>query len=58
MIAYGKRSEKLRVDPLSEEQYQFVFDEIDTGLAAISAEQEKAGGKPSMPATRLNSAIP
>ncbi|MBE0705489.1 MAG: IS66 family transposase zinc-finger binding domain-containing protein [Afipia sp.] len=38
-------SEKLRLDPLSEDQYQFVFDEIDTGLAAISAELEKAGGK-------------
>ena len=42
---YGKRSEKLRVDALSEEQYQFVFDEIDTGLSAISAELEKVGGK-------------
>lgn len=42
---YGKRSEKLRVDALSEEQYQFVFDEIDTGLAAISAELERGGGK-------------
>lgn len=29
---YGKRSEKLLVDPLSEEQYQFVFDEIDIAL--------------------------
>lgn len=42
---YGKRLEKLRVDALSEEQYQFVFDGIDTGLAAISAELERIGGK-------------
>jgi transposase len=46
---YGKRSEKLCVDPLSEEQYQFVFDEIDTGLAAISAELERGGGKARSP---------
>lgn len=48
---YGKRSEKLRVDAVSEEQYQFVFDEIDTGLAAISAELERGGGKARPPRT-------
>ena len=37
---YGKRSEKLRLDPLNEEQQAFVFDEIETGLAAIQAEQD------------------
>lgn len=56
---YGKRSEKLRVDPLSEEQYQFVFDEIDTGLAAISAELERGGGKARPPrAPRPRKAFP
>lgn len=48
---YGKRSEKLRVDALSEGQYQFVFDEIDTGLAAISAELERVGGNARPPRT-------
>ena len=48
---YGKRSEKLSVDALSKEQYQFMFDEIDTGLAAISAELERSGGKARPPRT-------
>lgn len=39
---YGKRSEKLRLDPLNEEQQAFVFDEIETGLAAIRAELDKS----------------
>ena len=43
---YGKRSEKLRIDPLSDEQYAFVFDEIETGLAEIQAGLDKAKGKP------------
>jgi len=36
---YGRRSERL-----SEEQYALVFDEIETGVAAIEAELVKAGG--------------
>lgn len=35
---YGKRSEKLSVDALSKEQYQFMFDEIDTGLGKRQAD--------------------
>src|SRR5690606_5058344 len=42
---YGRRSEKLRVDPLDEEQFAFVFDEIETGLAEIEASLERARGK-------------
>lgn len=38
---YGKRSEKHKIDPLNEEQQAFVFDEIETGLAAIQAELDK-----------------
>ena len=41
---YGKRSEKLRIDPLEDEQYGFVFDEIRTGLAEIRAELDKPKG--------------
>ena len=42
---YGKRSEKLRIDPLDDEQYAFVFDEIRTGLAEIEAGLDKVKGK-------------
>ena len=42
---YGKRSEKLRIDLLEDEQYAFVFDEIETGLAEIQAGLDKAKGK-------------
>jgi transposase len=42
---YGKRSEKLALDPLNEEQQAFVFDEIERGLGAIQAELGKAGAK-------------
>ena len=41
---YGTRSERLRSDKPSEEQIAFVFDEIETGVAAVEAELEKAGG--------------
>ena len=41
---HGKRSERLRIDPLNDEQYGFVFDEIETGLAEIQAGLEKARG--------------
>ena len=43
---YGKRSEKLKLDRLNEEQQAFVFDEIETGLAAIQAELDKRKTKP------------
>ena len=39
---YGTRSERLRGETLSEEQHAFVFDEIETGMAAIEAELESA----------------
>lgn len=42
---YGKRSEKLRIDPLEDEQYAFVFEAIETGLAEIQAGLDKAKGK-------------
>lgn len=41
---FGSRSERLRTGVLSEEQYALVFDEIETGLAAIEAQMEKAAG--------------
>lgn len=41
---HGKRSERLRIDPLDDEQYAFVFDEIETGLAEIQAGLDKARG--------------
>ncbi len=41
---YGKRSEQLRIPPLDDEQYAFVFEEIETGLADIQAGLEKARG--------------
>jgi transposase len=42
---FGKRSEKLKIDPLSDEQHAFVFDELETGLGAITAELNKPMGK-------------
>ena len=42
---YGKRSEKLALDPLNEEQQAFLFDEIETGLGAIQTELDKAKAK-------------
>ncbi len=39
---YGTRSERLRGETLSEEQHAFVFDEIETGMAAIEAELDSA----------------
>ena len=42
---YGKRSEKLRIDPPDDEQYAFVFDELETGLAEIEAGLDKVKGK-------------
>jgi transposase len=43
---YGTRSEKLRIDPLNDEQYAFVFDELETGLSALSVGIEKRQGNP------------
>ena len=40
--AYGTRSERLRGERLDDEQIDFVFDEIETGVAAIDAELERA----------------
>jgi transposase len=37
---YGTRSERLRGATLSDEQHAFVFDEINTGMAAVEAELE------------------
>lgn len=37
---YGKRSERL-----SEDQYAFVFEELQIGIAAVEAELAKAGGE-------------
>src|SRR5690606_10203476 len=34
---YGTRSERLRHDPLDDEQMAFVFDEIETGIEEIKA---------------------
>src|SRR6187399_602415 len=39
---YGTRSERLRGETLSEEQHAFVFEQIETGMAAIEAELESA----------------
>ena len=42
---YGTRSERLRAELLSQEQIAFVFDEIETGVAAVQAELAKAGSQ-------------
>ena len=42
---YGKRSEKLGLDPINAEQQAFIFDEIETGLASIKAELGKPTSK-------------
>ena len=41
-MLYGTRSERLRGERLDDEQIDFVFDEIETGVAAIDAELETA----------------
>lgn len=41
---YGKRSERLGVAALDDEQYAFVFEQIESGLAEIEASLEKARG--------------
>src|SRR6516225_8825028 len=42
-MLYGTRSERMRGERLDDEQIDFVFDEIETGVAAIDAELETAG---------------
>lgn len=45
---FGTRSERLRMDVLTEEQHAIVFHEIETGVAALEAELERASkDKPS-----------
>ena len=44
-MLYGTRSERLRGERLDDEQIDFVFDEIETGLAAIDAELETTAAK-------------
>src|SRR5258705_2836109 len=41
-MLYGTRSERLRGERLDDEQIDFVFEEIETGVAAIDAEREAA----------------
>ena len=41
-MLYGTRSERLRGERLDDEQIDFVFEEIETGVAAIDAELETA----------------
>src|SRR6201981_3400971 len=41
-MLYGTRSERMRGERLDDEQIDFVFDEIETGVAAIDAELETA----------------
>jgi len=41
---FGRRSEKLGSPSLDDEQSAFVFDEIETGLAAVQAELDKQQG--------------
>jgi transposase len=41
---FGRRSEKLGSNALDEEQSAFVFDEIETGIAAIQAKVDKLAG--------------
>lgn len=42
---YGTRSEKLRIDPLDDDQMAFAFDELRTGLGEIEAKREKQSGQ-------------
>ena len=42
---YGNRSERLGQDRLSDDQYALALDEIETGVAALEAEREKAAGR-------------
>src|SRR5690606_11130212 len=42
---YGTRSEKLRIDPLDDDQMAFAFEELGTGLGEIEAKREKQSGQ-------------
>jgi hypothetical protein len=46
-ILYGTHSERLRGARLDDDQIDFVFDEIETGVAATDAELETAANGPS-----------
>ena len=50
---YGTRSERLRGATLSEEQHAFVFDEINTGMAAVEAESKHGSGQTKTCATSV-----
>lgn len=50
---FGSRSERLPSGALSEEQYALVFDEIETGVAAIEAQMEKSPGGSKASALRV-----
>jgi transposase len=49
---YGARSERLGKDRLTDDQYALALDEIETGVAALEAEREKAAGRPTKRAPR------
>jgi transposase len=49
---YGARSERLGKDRLSDDQYALALDEIETGVAALEAERDKALGRPTKRAPR------
>jgi transposase len=49
---FGRHSEKLGSNALDEEQSAFVFDEIETGIAAIQAELDKRSGPEAKRAAR------
>ena len=42
---YGTRSEKLRIDPLDDDQVAFAFEKLRTGLGEIEAKREKLSGQ-------------
>jgi transposase len=42
---YGTRSERLGKDRLTDDQYALALDEIETGVAALEAERDKATGR-------------
>lgn len=42
---YGARSERLGKDRLTDDQYALALDEIETGVAVLEAEREKATGR-------------
>jgi transposase len=55
---FGKRSEKLASCALDDEQQAFVFEEIETGIAAIQAQVDHRGDKPKRAARPRKSFAP